>query len=94
MFCYWQSQKEDKMMHVKNGNETIALLPADFIARGPLVDRKKSKPNIFQIYLSAPKLQNNLSAGVLLKLLSSPNIASKHWVYRQYDHEVGIRTVS
>ena len=30
---------------------------------------------------------------VLLKLLSSPNIASKHWVYRQYDHEVGIRTV-
>jgi phosphoribosylformylglycinamidine synthase len=30
---------------------------------------------------------------VLLKLLSSPNIASKHWVFRQYDHEVGIRTV-
>ena len=29
----------------------------------------------------------------LLRLLSSPNIASKHWVFRQYDHEVGIRTV-
>jgi len=25
--------------------------------------------------------------------LSSPNIASKHWVFQQYDHEVGIRTV-
>ena len=32
------------MMHVKNGDETLALLPADFVARGPLVDRKKSKP--------------------------------------------------
>lgn len=29
----------------------------------------------------------------LLKLISSPNIASKRWVYRQYDHEVQIRTV-
>ena len=30
---------------------------------------------------------------IILKLLASPNIASKHWVFRQYDHEVGIRTV-
>ncbi|MDG7050366.1 MAG: phosphoribosylformylglycinamidine synthase subunit PurL, partial [Nitrososphaerota archaeon] len=29
----------------------------------------------------------------ILRLLSSPNIASKIWVYGQYDHEVGIRTV-
>jgi phosphoribosylformylglycinamidine synthase len=29
----------------------------------------------------------------LFKMLSNPNIASKHWVYTQYDHEVGIRTV-
>ncbi|WP_407414215.1 AIR synthase related protein, partial [Methanobrevibacter sp.] len=29
----------------------------------------------------------------LLKLLSSPNIASKSWVYKQYDHEVQVRTV-
>ena len=30
---------------------------------------------------------------IILKLLASPNITSKHWVFRQYDHEVGIRTV-
>ena len=29
----------------------------------------------------------------LLQLLASPNIASKHWVYRQYDHMVGTNTV-
>ena len=30
---------------------------------------------------------------VLLKLLSSPNLASKEWVYRQYDHMVRTNTV-
>tara|TARA_Y100001934_G_scaffold136005_1_gene164204 strand:+ start:99 stop:2252 length:2154 start_codon:yes stop_codon:yes gene_type:complete len=86
--------KEDKMMHVKNGDETLALLPADFVARGPLIDRPKSKPlYLSQLPLSlSSKSQLSLS-DILLKLLSSPNIASKHWVFRQYDHEVGIRTV-
>ena len=32
-------------------------------------------------------------AEALIKLLSSQNIASKKWVYRQYDHEVQVRTV-
>ena len=30
---------------------------------------------------------------MMMKFISSPNIASKIWVYGQYDHEVGIRTV-
>jgi phosphoribosylformylglycinamidine synthase len=30
---------------------------------------------------------------VLLRLLSSPNIASKEWIFRQYDHMVGLNTV-
>ena len=86
--------KEDKMMHVKNGNDTLALLPADFVARGPLVDRAKSKPKYLSQLPLNPSSENPISlSDILLKLLSSPNIASKHWVFRQYDHEVGIRTV-
>ena len=86
--------KKDKMMHVKNGDKTLALLPADFVARGPLIDRKKSKPKYLSTLPSSPKSKNQDSfLDILLKLLSSPNIASKHWVFRQYDHEVGIRTV-
>jgi len=86
--------KKDKMMHVKKGKETLALLPADFVARGPLIDRKKSKPKYFSKLPVSPKIKNQKSlSDILLKLLSSPNIASKHWVFRQYDHEVGIRTV-
>ncbi|MBF2003627.1 MAG: phosphoribosylformylglycinamidine synthase subunit PurL [Synechococcales cyanobacterium M58_A2018_015] len=30
---------------------------------------------------------------ILLRLLDSPTIASKHWVYRQYDHQVQNNTV-
>jgi len=86
--------KEDKMMHVKNGNDTLALLPADFVARGPLIDRPKLKPEYLSQLPSTLPSENPLQlSDILLKLLSSPNIASKHWVFRQYDHEVGIRTV-
>jgi len=86
--------KEDKMMHVKNGDATLALLPADFVARGPLVDREKSKPEYLSKLPSFPTSEKQIPlSDILLKLLSSPNIASKHWVFRQYDHEVGIRTV-
>ena len=86
--------KNDKMMHVKQGRKTLALLPADFVARAPLLDRKKSKPKYLQKIKTLKKSKNisNYSK-IILKLLSSPNIASKHWVFRQYDHEVGIRTV-
>ena len=84
----------DKMMHVKKGQKTLALLPANFVARAPLLDRKKTKPK----YLREIKFEMEVKKAmnyseIILKLLSSPNIASKHWVFQQYDHEVGIRTV-
>jgi len=86
--------KNDKMMHVKKAKKTLALLPAEFVARAPLLDRKKTKPK----YLLQIKKENRAKktldySKTILKLLSSPNIASKHWVFQQYDHEVGIRTV-
>ncbi|MBM1154660.1 phosphoribosylformylglycinamidine synthase subunit PurL [archaeon] len=44
--------------------------------------RRKPKPPPY------PDLED-----AFLKLLASPNICSRAWVYRQYDHEVGDRTV-
>ena len=86
--------KNDKMMHVKKGAKTLALLPANFVARAPLLDRKKSKPEYLQKIKTFKKTKDILNySKIVLRLLSSPNIASKHWVFRQYDHEVGIRTV-
>ncbi|MBE9240466.1 phosphoribosylformylglycinamidine synthase subunit PurL [Synechocystis salina] len=37
--------------------------------------------------------QNHSWNQILLTLLDSPTIASKHWVYRQYDHQVQNNTV-
>ena len=86
--------KNDKMMHIKKGKKTLALLPADFVACAPLLDRKRTKPEYLEKIKTVKKTKkiSNYSKTVL-ELLSSPNIASKHWVFRQYDHEVGIRTV-
>ena len=44
--------------------------------------------------LSELPLPNQSSEDVLLGLLASPNIASKEWVYRQYDHQVQTNTVA
>jgi len=42
--------------------------------------------------LSAGKMPALPANDALVKLLASPNIASKHWVYRQYDHMVRTNT--
>jgi len=86
--------KSNKMMHVKKGKKTLALLPAEFVARAPLLDRKKVKPKYLTQIKEEKKRKEILNySKVILKLLSCPNIASKHWIFHQYDHEVGIRTV-
>jgi len=83
-----------KNMNIKKGKKSLANLPVGIVAHAPLLDRPKIKPKYLKSIQIEKKLQTppNLS-NTLLKLLSSPNIASKNWVYSQYDHEVGIRTV-
>ena len=44
--------------------------------------------------LSEIPLPDETPADVLMRLLASPNIASKEWVYRQYDHQVQTNTVA
>jgi len=84
----------NKMMNVTQGKNAFANLPINVVANAPLLDRKATKPKYLTRILSDSKIKTptNLSK-ILLKLLSNPNIASKNWVYSQYDHEVGIRTV-
>ncbi len=86
--------KGDTMMEVKLDKGTLAKLPSQVVANAPLLDRPSSKPkylnNIEKI--KKPQTPKDLSK-MLLMMLSNPSIASKQWVYTQYDHEVGIRTV-
>ncbi len=83
-----------KIMKVKKGKKSFANLPVSVVAHAPLLDRPAIKPKYLELILKEKKLKTpkNLS-NILLKILSSPNMANKNWVYGQYDHEVGIRTV-
>ena len=82
----------DGMMVVKNHGEVVASVPAAKLAdEAPLYHREAREP----AYLAQtralqlddiPVLADPGAA--LAKLLGWPTIASKNWVYRQYDHMV------
>lgn len=84
----------DNLMHVKNGEDTIAKISTDVVTNATLLDLPSKKPAYLETIEDEkefPLLENY--SETLSKLLFSPNISSKIWVYGQYDHEVGIRTV-
>ena len=88
------SVTSDNKMHVKKNKKTFANLPIDVVANATLLDLPSKKPEYLKTIENEKKLKiiSDYSK-TLMKILSSPNIASKIWVYGQYDHEVGIRTV-
>lgn len=85
----------DNMMNIKKGTETFANLSVDVVANATLLDLPSEKPKYLETIQSEDSLVKSASnySEMLSMLLTSPNIASKIWVYSQYDHEVGIRTV-
>ena len=86
--------KSDNQMHVKKGKKTFANLPTNVVVNATLLDLPSKKP----VYLKTIEKEKKLKpisdySKIMMSLLGAPNIASKIWVYGQYDHEVGIRTV-
>lgn len=79
---------------VKKEGRTVAQIPSRLVAHAPLVQRAAEMPEYINKLRSvrAPQRQPDFGR-VLTSLLANPTIASKRWVYHQYDHEVGIRTV-
>ena len=88
---------DDGMMRVKAGNAVAAEIPAKQLAEdAPIYHREAKQPEWetrhadFNMDSVVEPLDYH---DVLLKLLGSPTIASKNWVYRQYDHMVQDGTV-
>ncbi|MCK4385320.1 MAG: phosphoribosylformylglycinamidine synthase subunit PurL [candidate division Zixibacteria bacterium] len=90
---------EDKILRVKNKGKVVAEIPSASLVLGggaPVYVREKTKPKYLdqtsKLSLSEIKIPEDFNV-VLLKLLASPNIASKGWVYEQYDTMVRTGTV-
>ena len=81
-------------LKIRHKNQIIANLPINLISEAPLQPHSQSKPKYLNnIEQKPPNPTNYDIVDITMKLLSSPNIANKKWIYRQYDHEVGIRTI-
>lgn len=82
----------DGLMTLRWRGEVVARLPARAVAEAPLIERASRRPKPVAGARSEVGPEPE-AGGSILALLSSPNISSRRWVYEQYDHEVGLRTV-
>jgi phosphoribosylformylglycinamidine synthase II len=88
----------DGLLRVRDGGDVVAEIPNKPLAdEAPLYERPYHEPSDFKARqnLDVAALDLSLSpTDVLLRLLSSPDIASKRWIYRQYDHMVRTNTIA
>lgn len=86
--------KDQPNLTIRYESELVADMPASLVANAPLANRIAKKPEYIEEIqkVKKPTIPSDLNV-VFLDMLSNPTIASKRWVYQQYDHEVGVRTV-
>ena len=88
---------DDGKMRVKAGGKVVAEIPAKPLAEDAPVYHRVAKQPEWEIRNSKFEIRNVIEPknchDTLLALLGSPSIASKNWVYRQYDHMVQDGTV-
>lgn len=83
---------------VKEGERVVAQAPVRLLVSPPLYRRRSKKPAWLEELQSfdtgnVPDVRPRQCNSILLRLLASPNIASKELIYRQYDHQVMDNTV-
>ena len=88
---------ENGMIEVLEEDAPGATLPIGLLTDPPLYRLEGKKPSeqerLQAIDLSSLPPPSVSPSEVLLRLLASPNIASKRWVHQQYDHQVQTNTV-
>ena len=85
---------DSKVLKVLDEGNLVVNIPARALAESPTFKREEKKPSYLDDLLSqkTPKPSLRLDE-IIYRLIASENICSKEWVYRQYDHEVGVRSV-
>ncbi len=85
---------DSKVLNVFDGDNIAVSIPSKALSESPTFNREAKRPNYLDTLLSQETPEPSLGLDeIIYKLISSENICSKEWIYRQYDHEVGIRSV-
>ena len=91
-----QVTDDEQLRAFFNGVEVVSIPISALTKEAPVYQRPAERPKrhdqLEQLELEKIKEPSDLGATLKL-LLGSPNIASKEWVYRQYDHFVRSNTV-
>ncbi|OGK83727.1 MAG: phosphoribosylformylglycinamidine synthase II [Candidatus Rokubacteria bacterium GWC2_70_16] len=88
---------DDGMLRARMHGEVVAEVPVKALAdEAPVYEKPTARPGWQDAIEAFDPLA--LAAGsdperALLALVGSPTVASKEWVYRQYDQQVGINTL-
>ncbi|MCS6884608.1 MAG: phosphoribosylformylglycinamidine synthase subunit PurL [Acidobacteriota bacterium] len=85
-------------LRVHMNSQLVADIPISALtSEAPVYERPMHPPNRTLCKAESLKAKYDLSAEevpeVLFKLLASPNLCSRQWIYRQYDHMVRTNTV-
>ncbi|KUO65853.1 MAG: phosphoribosylformylglycinamidine synthase [Gracilibacter sp. BRH_c7a] len=87
---------DDGKLRLLEDGKMVAEIPVDALTdEAPVYNRPSKEPEYYQTLkskkLDGLRLKDSVEK-VLLTLLANPSVASKEWIYRQYDHQVGTNT--
>ena len=87
---------DDGFLRLKSSNKVLAEVPAKALASAPIYQPESRRPSYLEKTASVdldnlPEPQDHNQ--VLLRLLASPNIASKQWIFQQYNYFAGGNTL-
>ncbi|MEO0198496.1 MAG: phosphoribosylformylglycinamidine synthase subunit PurL [candidate division WOR-3 bacterium] len=87
---------QERVFRIKKGEEILAEIPIDGLVKGVPPRAMKSHIPEYIEKLKSVQMPSNKVYDLeerFIRILSSPNIASKRWVFEQYDHTVRGDTV-
>jgi phosphoribosylformylglycinamidine synthase II len=91
------SVTDDGLMRVKDHGTIVAEIPnTALVDQAPVYDRPTARPaylDAVQAFDPGSLLPPIAPQEALLSVLASPAVASKRWVYRQYDHMVRTNSI-
>ncbi|MFJ8460784.1 phosphoribosylformylglycinamidine synthase subunit PurL [Lysinibacillus xylanilyticus] len=87
---------DDKMLRLLHNGEVVAEVPADALAEdAPVYHKPSAEPAYYGEFQAMENIEPVVAdyKETLNALLKAPTIASKEWVYDQYDYQVRTSTV-